>query len=140
MQFSASFLTVLTAALMAATPALAAPSAAVQDRADTSIRVTLSDNANEFARQLDFSASQGKKDQTISTGGKFVQVELNIGSGVANKALRCQAIGSSGQVLKFNRGANLNKATFGDGGKGPWTIVGGKATTISKVTCSPKFT
>lgn len=102
------------------------------------IRVQLSDDAAEFAVQLDFTASQGKVDLTLPTGGKFVQAELTVGPGVDNQKLRCQAVGN-GQVVKFNRGANLNKETFADGGNGEWTVSSGVATAIDKVTCSPRF-
>ncbi|KAJ1325367.1 hypothetical protein MN608_08558 [Microdochium nivale] len=103
------------------------------------IRVQLSDDAQEFAVQLDFSDSEGAADLTLPTGGKFVQVQLTVGPGVENQALRCQAVGSDGQVVKFNRGTNLNKETFGDGGNGEWTVSSGVATRVDKVTCSPRF-
>ncbi|KAJ1323269.1 hypothetical protein MN608_11416 [Microdochium nivale] len=138
MLLNANILAVAAAALMAAAPVLAAPQHLTQ-RADTSIRVKLSDNAQEFERQLDFTASKGKADQTITTGGKFVQVELQIGANVANQALRCQAVGPDGKVVLLNRGQNKNKATFGDGGGSNWVVVGGKPVAIAKVTCSPKF-
>ncbi|KAH7029796.1 uncharacterized protein B0I36DRAFT_326369 [Microdochium trichocladiopsis] len=102
------------------------------------IRVQLSDDARELAVQLDFSASKGAWDLTIPTGGNFVQAELFVGPGIDNQALRCQAVGH-GQVVKFNRGANLNKETIGDGGNGEWTVSSGVATAIDKVTCSPRF-
>ncbi|KXJ85177.1 hypothetical protein Micbo1qcDRAFT_210184 [Microdochium bolleyi] len=102
------------------------------------IRVLLSNDAQESSRQLDFSASKGLVNLSVPTGGEFLQVELIVGPGVENQSLRCQAV-SNGQVVRLNRGANLNKETFGDGGNGAWTIASGMATSIDKITCSPNF-
>ncbi|KAH7012169.1 uncharacterized protein B0I36DRAFT_55114, partial [Microdochium trichocladiopsis] len=101
------------------------------------IRVTLSKSSEEFARQLDFSDSEGRNDQRQSVGGTFTHVELFVGPGVDNQALRCKAL-NRGQVVLLNRGINLNKQTFGDGGNGRWTVAGGLSE-IDEVICSPAF-
>ncbi|KAH7010645.1 uncharacterized protein B0I36DRAFT_436935 [Microdochium trichocladiopsis] len=101
------------------------------------IRVTLSKSSEEFARQLDFSDSEGRNDQMQSVGGTFTHVELFVGPGVDNQALRCKAL-NRGQVVLLNRGINLNKQTFGDGGNGRWTVAGGLSE-IDEVICSPTF-
>ncbi|KAH7009118.1 uncharacterized protein B0I36DRAFT_356839 [Microdochium trichocladiopsis] len=93
------------------------------DRRDD-IRVALSNSAQEFERQLDFSDSEGRQEQRQSVGGTFTHVELFVGPGVENQALRCKAL-NGGQVVLLNRGVNLNKQTFGDGGNGRWTVAGG---------------
>ncbi|KAH7007936.1 uncharacterized protein B0I36DRAFT_404376 [Microdochium trichocladiopsis] len=106
------------------------------DRRDD-IRVTVSKSAQEFERQLDFSDSEGRNDQRQSVGGTFTHIELFVGPGVENQALRCKAL-NGGQVVLLNRGVNLNKQTFSDGGNGRWTVAGGH-TEIDEVICSPTF-
>jgi hypothetical protein len=104
------------------------------------VRVSLSDE-RDFGRQVTFKAGEVTKPISSAVGGKFRTVKLTLGPGIANQKLRCQLTDSKGKVVLADRGTNTNKKTFGDGGKGKWTldVAGDGIAHVAKVTCDPSF-
>jgi hypothetical protein len=99
---------------------------------------------NDLKQRLDFSVDEvtGRAaTRTVGGGAEFRTVQLVLGPNVDNQALRCQAIGPDGAVVLVDRGANVNKLTFGDAGKGAWTfdVARDGIAAIETVTCDPTF-
>lgn len=119
--------------LLAATGALAAPHS--RRNADNEVRVSLSDLAETGAQ---VTLAEGVRDTAVpATDGPFATVELTLGADVQDQDLRCQILDHMGNPIVLLRGANTD-ITFGDGGKGAWTLR--EPTTVSEVICDPSFT
>lgn len=124
-------------ALLAASGALAAPSAA-RRQVDTSVRVFITDNAGTNGEAGIEAGGPGFAgfSSAPSAPGPFSSVELKVGAGLPQQDLRCQLIDESGLPIVMSRGENTD-ATFSDAGKGPWTF--SAFHTVTRVTCDPNL-
>ncbi|KAI9859498.1 MAG: hypothetical protein M1813_006640 [Trichoglossum hirsutum] len=100
------------------------------------IRVTLSNQATETGSQTTFTEGKPETKTPVGSSGPFETVELTLSNTVQNKDLRCQILDNNGNAITVIRGTSVDK-TFGDGGKGKWTLQ--KVTEVSKIICDPSF-
>jgi hypothetical protein len=67
-------------------------------------------------------------------------VTLKVGRLVEKQDLRCQISDAAGNIITLNRGQNLNKQTFSDGGQAaPWSFADPASSQVSKVECNSSF-
>lgn len=64
--------------------------------------------------------------------GPYDKVTLTLGDDIVDRDVRCQILDTQGNIIRVNRGANLNKSTFSDGNA--WTIADG-LTEVAAITC-----
>jgi hypothetical protein len=64
--------------------------------------------------------------------GPYDSVTLTLGSEIIDTTLRCQILGTDGNIIRLNRGDNKNKSTFSAGK--PWAFVNG-LTEVAAITC-----
>ncbi|CAO1603756.1 hypothetical protein XANCAGTX0491_007334 [Xanthoria calcicola] len=121
-------------AALAATTTLAAPWTTPSH--DNKLQVTLS-GPHTTPAQKHFPESP-RTAKHPSSNGLFTFVELHVGKDVPNQATRCQILDQASKPIVIQRGNNTD-ITFGDGGKGKWTIRGEEATKVSQIICDPAF-
>jgi len=113
------------------------PTFVAVDPAEAEIRVTLADDAAEFATQTVFVGFFDERVELPPTGsaGPYTSVEISVGS-LVDPATRCQVLGRAGKPLVGTRAPNVD-TTFSDADKGPWTF--NRKRSVSKVICDPAF-
>lgn len=127
MQYSTLFLSAL-----AASSAMAAPQG--RSSANKQVRVILSDLA-ETGSQTVFNEAPHVSGRPTQSG-PFKTVEIAVGSGITNQALRCQVLDDKSQPIIGVRGAAVD-ITFGDAGKGAWTFRA--PSLVSAIVCDDGF-
>jgi hypothetical protein len=125
--------------LLAVTGALAAPhsrrSYDSSSNYDNTVTVILSDGG-ETGAQVSGLSSVATAYGTPATSGPFTTIEISLGAGVENTALRCAAFDNYGKPIVGTRGKNID-TTFSDADKGAWTFR--QASYVSQVVCDPSF-
>jgi hypothetical protein len=113
----------------------------VEPDAVNSIVVTLREVAGQPEPAINLTPEHVASRIEVPISGHFRTVQLTLGPGIENQGLRCQLQNADHHVVLVDRGTNLEKETFGDGGKGEWTlnVAGGGIANVETVICDPSF-
>jgi hypothetical protein len=113
----------------------------IEPEAINKVVVTLREVAGQPGPAINLTPDHITSRIEVPISGHFRTVQVSIGPGIENQKLRCQLQNAEGHVVLVDRGTNLNKETFGDGGKGEWTlnVAGGGIAGVETVICDPAF-
>lgn len=92
----------------------AASAIAVPTYGSKKVIVTLG-GADELATTVSFKNVNSRKEKPVAVHGPFETITIDVGAGVADQDLRCQALDASGNPLVATRNANID-TSFSDAG------------------------
>jgi len=113
------------------------PALVAVDPAEATIRVTLADDASEFATQTVFSSFFNEALTLPPTGsqGPYTSVTIDVGS-LVDPETRCKLLNRGGNPIVATRGTNVD-TTFSDADKGAWTF--NRKSRVTSIICDPAF-
>ncbi|KAM0715548.1 hypothetical protein Q7P37_009046 [Cladosporium fusiforme] len=113
--------------------ALAACSALAQQSLDpTFVAVTLNNQTLGGDTNLQQDQFPQTKEALGGIVGPYDKVTLTLGADIIDTAMRCQIVDTHGNIVRVDRGTNINKSTFSAGN--PWTFTNG-LTEVHEITC-----
>jgi hypothetical protein len=111
------------------------------DPSDSDVTITFSNSETSdsviFKDVVDL--PQGMSSNVVNPDG-WTTVSLKVGKLIEKQDLRCQILDPSGNVITLNRGQNLGRSTFSDGGSAaPWAFADPILSPVSEVICDQSF-